>query len=136
MTAHWAMQYLGRPWVSGGQGPHDFDCWGLVRWVQREHFGRELPLVVVDATCKAEILAAFDGHAEYARWQLVEKPAEGDCVVTMTAPDEPSHVGVYLEIDGGRILQCVTGSGVVAPSLRATRRSIGQHLQFWRWKEA
>lgn len=130
---HWAMQYLGKPWASGAQGPDAFDCWSLVRHVQLKEFNRELPIIMVDGLDSSAIINTFKTHNEYANWQQVQAPEEGDCVITKSSPNRPEHVGVWVNVDGGRILQAVYGSGVVLVSLRATRKLIGQHLEYWRY---
>jgi cell wall-associated NlpC family hydrolase len=131
--SHWAMQYLGKPWESGAQGPDTFNCWGLVRHVQRTVFNRHLPLIMVDDLDPSVIIDTFQTHGEYVHWQQVDVPSEGDCVITKSSPTKPEHVGIWVDVDGGRILQAVYGSGVVLASARATRKIIGQHLEFWRY---
>lgn len=133
IKTHWAMQYLGKPWQSGAQGPDAYDCWALVRAVQRDVFGRDLPLIVVNANNTKEIQDMFCANVEFAHWQQVKSPKQGDCVITKSSPLKPEHIGIWVDIDGGRILQAVYGSGVVLVSLAATKRIIGQHLEYWRY---
>ncbi len=130
---HWAMKYFGKPWVNGAQGPDAFDCWGLVRCVQKEVFGRDLPLINADALNPQAVMAEFRNKKSYSQFQKVDVPVEGDCVITKSAPDKPEHVGIYINVDGGRILQSVFGSGVVIVSVQATKKLIGQHLEYWRF---
>lgn len=130
---HWAEQYIGLPWEPGAQGPDAFNCWGLVRHVQLQHFGRELPLIGVDEQDIQAVNAAFSTHAEFSRWQQVGAPVEGDCVISKGAPDKPDHVGIYVEAGGGRILQSVCGAGVIAAPMRAMRMLGWQHIEYWRF---
>lgn len=130
---HWAMEYLGKPWESGAQGPHAYDCFAMVRAVQRDIFSRELPLIVVDALNTQIVQSAFLQAEHYVQWRQVDAPEEGDCVITKSSPNKPEHVGVWVDVDGGRILQAVFGSGVVLVSPRATRKLIGQHIEYWRY---
>lgn len=130
---HWSMRYFGKPWQSGAQGPDAFDCWALVRTVQKEIYGRNLPMVMVDGLDTAAVIDAFSNKSAYANWQQVQSPVEGDCVITKSAPAKPEHVGIWIDVDGGRILQAVYGSGVVIASLQATQKLIGQHLEYWRY---
>lgn len=132
---HWVMDYLGKPWASGAQGPDAFDCWGLVRYVQKSQFNRHLPMIMVDGLDTSAIIDTFKTHGEYAHWQQIDAPVEGDCVITKSSPTRPEHVGIWVNVDGGRILQAVYGSGVVLVSPRATRKLIGQHLEYWRYLE-
>jgi len=109
---HWANQYIGKPWVAGARGPEAFDCWGLVLYVQREHFNRELPTIPVDADNLNALARTFGRHPERKRWKEEKRPHEGDAVLLRQAR-YPIHVGIWLDVDGGGILHCVKGMGVV-----------------------
>lgn len=125
--SHWAAPYIGLAWEADGEGPEAFNCWAFVRFVQRRHFGRELP----DIPNPHDLLAmarAFRDHPERRHWVLVGTPAEGDCAL-MRQARYPIHVGVWIEADGGLppeargaqggVLHCVQGSGVVFQRLDA-----------------
>jgi len=87
---HWAARYIGLPWVLDAQGPDAYDCWALVRAVQRDHFGRTL------APLDAGIEAVTAG------WRLLlsldSGGTEGD-IVEMRSARGP-HVGVLVFADG------------------------------------
>lgn len=129
---HWASRYVGMPWENGAQGPAAYDCWALVRQVQREHYGRELPMIVVDAEDGSAVHDAFRSHPERARWTRVDSPQDGDCVLTHKG-NEVDHVGVYLDLDGGRVLHAITGSGVVCTTLPTLQRLGWYPLEFYRF---
>jgi len=112
---HWAFQYLGLPWVSGHEGPNSFDCWGLVRYVQKHHFNRELSSITVDADNIRAVVKEFNNNNERNQWQLVDQATDGDCLL-LSQNKEPTHVGVWLDIDSGGLLHAVRGSGVVFSS--------------------
>lgn len=130
---HWAGQYIGLPWQSGAQGPEAFDCWALVRHIQRERYGRDLPVIDVDAHDLGAVRAAFREHPERARWRRVDPPQDGDCVLTHRG-GQADHVGVYLDIDAGRVLHAIRHSGVVCTALPALQR-LGWHPEFYRFKD-
>ena len=112
---HLVNEYIGRPWVAGGRGPHEFDCWGLFLHVQRACFCRELPEIPVDATNLRAVLKGFQAHPERQRWTAVAHPhdrVDGDAVL-MRQSRYPVHVGVWLGADGGGVLHCMQGAGVV-----------------------
>lgn len=112
---HLVNEYIGRPWVAGGRGPHEFDCWGLFLHVQRTCFGRELPEIPVDATNLRAVLKGFQSHPERERWTPVAHShdrVDGDAVL-MRQSRYPVHVGVWLGADGGGVLHCMQGAGVV-----------------------
>lgn len=126
MTAHWAEAYLGEPWINGAH-----DCWGFFRRVQREHFGLELPEIDIDACSRLACAREFAGHDERDAWALVESPAEGDAVL-MGKNKRPAHVGIWIDADGGAVLHCVEGAGVIIQQ-RSTLRLAGWNtLGFYR----
>lgn len=114
---HWAIQYLGMPWVSGHEGPESFDCWGLVRYVQQQHFNRNVPSILVDANNIHAVVKEFTANDERSQWQEVEHPKEGDCLL-LSQNKRPTHVGIWLEVDGGGLLHAVQGAGVVFTGLK------------------
>ena len=132
VITRWESDYLGRAWRSGASGPEEFDCWGLVRTVQRDVFGRALPEVDVDALDVRAVVRAFVAHPERARWARVERPSEGDCVL-MSHARHPSHVGVWLACNGGGVLHSLRGSGVVFSSLASLRRERWARIEFYRY---
>ena len=118
---HWAEDLIGRPWVAGGRGPDAFDCWGLVRWCWRTHFGIEVPEIPVDAANVRAVLSSFRDHPERQRWRRVERageqPREGDAVL-MRQSRHPVHVGIWLAVDGGGVLHAARDIGVVFQNAR------------------
>ncbi len=122
---HWAEELIGRPWQAGGRGAQAFDCWGLVRFCWREHFGIEVPEIPVDAADLRRVLDAFRDHPERRRWRLVAEPREGDAVL-MRQSRHPVHVGLWLDVDGGGVLHAARGIGVAFQNPRDL------DLQGWR----
>jgi cell wall-associated NlpC family hydrolase len=113
---HWANDYIGDPWIAG-----EHDCWAFVRRVWREQFHIEVPPVDVDACSRMACARAFDHHDEKANWSQILKPNEGDAALIGKSA-RASHVGMYVDANGGAILHCVQGFGVVCqdvPSLKA-----------------
>jgi len=106
MTA-WATRYIGDPWISG-----EHDCWAFARRVWREVFGWDVPAVDVDALNKMETVRAFNTHPERSRWSKVDRPIDGAGVL-MGKSGRASHVGVWTDADGGGVVHCVQGIGVV-----------------------
>ncbi|MGL6245652.1 NlpC/P60 family protein [Pseudomonas sp.] len=123
---HWAFAYIGQPWVS-----ESHDCWGFFRRVQRERFGREIPPFDVDAFNRLACARAVAGNPERANWRPVAVPAEGDAVLLAHAR-HPSHVGLWVAVDGGGVLHCVNGPGVVFQSVKMLKASGWGHLEFYR----
>ena len=72
---HWATHYIGRSWYAGERGPDAFDCWGLLLAIQRDHFGRDLPEIPVNANDLRTVVSTFRDHPERQRWVAVAQPA-------------------------------------------------------------
>lgn len=103
-------QYIGIPWQAGADGPDAFDCMAFFRHVQARHFGVDVPRVVVPDYDDAAALVSLVGrHEERRRWPQIEIPKHGCGVIVRT----PLHIGTWLDIDGGGVLHCVRGAGVV-----------------------
>jgi len=120
--SHWAMNYLGQPWQANAQGPGAWDCWSFFRHVQAERYGVNVPIIDIDAMNLHAVAHAFNGHEERGNWEEVSEPRDGDAVL-MAHNRYPSHVGVWLEIDGGGVLHCQQGSGVIF-----TRKAMLAHM--------
>lgn len=105
----WA-EYIGLPWEAGAQGPDAYDCWSFFRMVQAAHFGIAVPIIIApDYDDPAVLAGLFRGHEEAGRWRRIEKPGHG-CAVLV---HRPLHAGTWLDVDGGGVLHCVRGMGVV-----------------------
>lgn len=123
-ASHWAAGYVGRAWSE------EFNCWELVRDVQRTQFNQELPPLAVLSPGAHALLAAVDG------WRRATDYQTGD-VLTMIGPEGP-HVGVIVD---GQVLHNVGGvvDGKCTGSVRIDRiESLGLlgygHLKVWRAK--
>lgn len=138
MTAHWALGLIGLPWEMGATGPSAFDCWGLVRHVQREQFGREMPAVTIGSE-EASNWAAIRSMVNRSDlgWHVVKDAKAGD-VVTMKGVAGP-HVGVVIEV--GRHLKVLhsvgapkqkNNMGVVATPLNALSAMGYSRVEIWR----
>lgn len=125
MMSHWALKYLGLPWVAG-----ETDCWNMARRIWSEQFHRDVVSVAVDAASPlASRRALRDG--DKGQWRPTETPIEGDAVM-MARGTSPCHVGIYLA--GGSILHSVEGAGVICTPagglLRVGYRAVG----FYSWQ--
>jgi cell wall-associated NlpC family hydrolase len=127
---HWVERYVGLPWRAGGQGPSDFDCWGFVRHVNREVFGRELPEFVVDASNLRACMNAF-GNGVDARWEQTQTPADGD-VALFSSGKYASHCGIFARLGPATtaVAHCERTCGVVVASV--DRLPWSRH-DFYRW---
>jgi cell wall-associated NlpC family hydrolase len=96
---HWAAPLIGKPWQAGQDGPHAFDCRGLVRHVYRTRLGRDVTALApeLQGDAKATIAAA---HSDGLR--PVAAPAREYDIAVMAGAEGP-HVGVFVA-DGTRLL--------------------------------
>ncbi len=113
---HWGTEYIGKPWVVASDGPDAYDCWGLVVEIHRRLYGRTLEIIPVEENNLKALIRTIDAHPERKRWETVRRPKEGD-IALMRQSRHPIHVGVWLDVDGGGILHCIQGAGVVFQNL-------------------
>lgn len=103
-------KYIGIPWEAGAQGPDAYDCMAFFRCIQRTHFGVDVPRIIAPDYDDQDVIAdLFLNHPERHRWPRISAPVHG-CAVMIR---RPMHIGTWLDIDGGGVLHCVRGAGVV-----------------------
>lgn len=117
MTEHWLKSYIGKPWLLGGRGPDAFDCWGVVWWFNKER-GINLPVVAQNAcqTYQQNCLLMqheIDGVLKARLARRLDAPVDG-CTVLLSKNSLFTHAGLYADVDGGRIVHALPGTGVVA----------------------
>lgn len=101
--------YVGLPWSP------TFTCWDLVRKVQRERFGREVPqLEIGDPAAQERVLLQMVG--EHGVWRRTLQPRAGD-IMSCRGLAGP-HVGVM--VSATRVLHNV-GSRERPGSVRRDR---------------
>ena len=100
-------EYIGLPF-----DPIHFNCWHLVRLVQREQFGRDLPNMNISAHEHHIVMREFYNNPERHCWKRVDTPRHGSCVL-MRRGRLASHIGVWLNLQDGGILHNLEGMGVV-----------------------
>ena len=108
----------------GGQ----FNCWGLLRYIEHEHFGIDLP-----TTSLGNAMARlYDERMKSGNWQVVDEPFHGAGVL-MRAGADP-HCGVWLEFDGGGVLHCERGTDVRFIRSAELRMHGYSKLKFYRFE--
>jgi len=98
-------QYIGLPWST-----EEYDCMSFVRKIQADHFDIEMPVISIpDYDDVRGLVGLMNGHAENQNWFPIQIPMHGDLVLIRT----PMHLGIWINVDGGGVLHCVRGAGVV-----------------------
>lgn len=128
---HWCERYIGEPWVAGRH-----DCWAFFRRVQREQFGREIPAGgTFDSTSTVSCIRALRHDEERGHWLEVMEPTEGDAAL-LSRNLIPSHVGVWVNANGGALLHCVQGVGVILQNHASLARHGWGSIRFYRRLES
>lgn len=104
---HWALKYIGKPWICG-----KYDCWGLVQDVYLNELGIRLSPIITNATDLRRVFAEFAQEANYSDFCQI-KILKDNAVVVLSQGKYPSHVGIWLDIDGGGILHNQRNVGVI-----------------------
>lgn len=125
----WVIGYMGATFAPKAYGPEQFDCWGLVWHVARFRGGIELPRFDDVAYQLKRINAEIEGQAMSDDWVQVDAPAEYDTVL-MRRAGEAYHVGIFLNVDGGRILHACP-EGILCSQVRDLHAMGFQHLTYW-----
>lgn len=125
---HWATQYLGQPWVE-----HYNDCWAFFRKISAEHYQRNLSIIEIDTANLRACIDQFLNHTEHRHWKKTSAPVDGDAVL-MSQGKMPSHVGMWLDVDGGGVLHCVKGAGVIFTKTNQLHMLGYQVLGFYSYK--
>lgn len=126
----WINDYMGKPYAQLAYGPDCFDCYGLVWHVCKTRGGMDLPKFHDIQYQAARIDAEIKGQAASKDWQQVQEAREFD-VVVMQRAGEALHVGVWLAVDGGRVLHA-TRRGVYCNDLGGLHRQNYRQLKFYR----
>jgi cell wall-associated NlpC family hydrolase len=128
-SPHWAINYIGKPWVACGRGPASFDCWGLVWHVYKHVRGVDLPQYPVHP---ANLLAVAREFREAKGWTALQAP-EDLCLVAMSQHGRYlHHVGLWLDVDGGKVLHAWDGQAVIAQSLSSLKAYGWARIDFYK----
>jgi cell wall-associated NlpC family hydrolase len=128
---HWALAYIGRPFVSGGRGPHGYDCWGLVRAHYRRAYNIDIEAARACAHDLRQVMRDFAAPGLYRPWRRVSEPMDGDCAL-MRQGRHVCHVGLWASAGGGKMVHALPGSGVVAQNLPDIEWAGYEIDSFWR----
>lgn len=130
---HWAEAYLtaGIRWHARPDGERRHHCWSFVRLLLARHYRVEVAEAFVNAADAGAVNAEFVSSPIKAGFALMPSPQDGD-VVLMSGNGRATHCGLYLDVDGGRVLHCERGVGVTVDSLASLAVNGWRNLEFWR----
>ncbi len=133
---HWANKYIGVSWVSGGKDMAGFDCWGLVRYCQSEHYGNYLPEVDIESIDKLALITSFKEAQKSEDWLLIENDyQDGDCVL-LSSNSDPVHIGIIIETNNNfGVLHSQQGCGVIYTKMSDLEISGWRTKRVYRWNK-
>lgn len=126
----WAAQYIGVPFLPHGRDPCGWDCYGLVVYILREHYGLEVPsydAAYLNPMDRDEVGALVRGGLPTSGWREVEDGRPGDAVLFRIA-GSPMHVGLLAS--SSRFMHVDRGHATVLERLASpvwARRLIGTY---------
>lgn len=128
---------LGKPWAANARGPHAFDCFHFMAFVEERLAGRSFGDVEVPANPSwAWMIEAVERHPDRRAWRLVPFDLMGGvragdlAVVLMARREHAAHVGVWLEAEQC-VAHCDQAFGVVFDTLSDLRMKGWTRLRFY-----
>lgn len=125
------LKYINLKWESGATGPDKFDCQGLVVDIQKNIYNKTMPNVKVNADSLLSVVKAISKNKVWDRFKKIDKCEDG-CIVKMFTAQEPNHIGVYINIDGGGVIHSLTNVGVVWDKMFVLKKTYAQ-IEYWRF---
>lgn len=131
MDTHWIRPLIGRPWRAYATGLDAYDCWGVVAHALRTQYGveadRHLDVISGD---DAGFHAAVLKEAGSGRWRQCDSPVDG-CVVLMARMRRFQHVGIWVDVNGGRVLHSHQSAGVSLDSIQQLQVLGFRKFEYW-----
>jgi hypothetical protein len=124
----WHEQYLGKPWKHNPDPPHSFNCGELLRWIYREHFGMEVPVIVADTEDLRSCIQDIREINRYWDFEYTANPRDFDIAV-MSRGGLSDHVGVCV---GSDILHCRPKVGVFLDDIFMLRNMGWRNIRYLR----
>ncbi len=135
----WYLDYFGKPYVPGAEGPDSYDCWGLVRAVQRAQFGIDIPALgqEIDRESALQVRRAFRDSPERDNWVETAERIDGQPVFLYRSEatwrnDTPGHIGLWMDVNGGSVLHALRAAGVVVSDRAALHLDGWTHFRHFR----
>ena len=126
---HWHEQYLGKPWKSPADPPNSFNCGDFVRWVFKERFGYDAPILLANTEDLRSCIRDIRGIGRYADFEPVTGEPQDFDIALMARGTEEDHIGVCV---GSDILHCRPGVGVFLDDVFTLRNMGWRKIRFIR----
>lgn len=97
----WINEYIGIPYKWEGFDRSGCDCWGLVRLVLKEQYGKEVPGFYHRELTEKETASLIDVSTPIVKAERIEDPEPGDLVRFLIA-GIPCHIGIVVGGPGER----------------------------------
>jgi cell wall-associated NlpC family hydrolase len=95
----WTNDYIGIPYLFGGDDRNGIDCWGLVRLVLSERYDKHLPEYFHDSIDSVPgLIRDFTPKTNVYK---VDSPSTGDLVLFLIH-GKPMHIGIVVGNPGER----------------------------------
>lgn len=122
-------ELVGLPWAMGKCGPSEYDCWGLLRHIYKKFKGISLKhasnFETLDVSEYSRII-----EEESSKWDELKKPTHL-CAVAVARNRFLSHVGIFIDMDGGLILHSEQGRGVVIEPASQLRKNGFKTIKYY-----
>lgn len=110
--SHWVADYIGLPWRAYATGPDAYDCHGLVWHCLSRHYGVDMSryreVITNDYRAISQVVKS---EQQTGCWQQLDQPQDGAIVLIGTLRTW-HHIGLWVEVNGGRCLHSHQGLGV------------------------
>jgi len=110
MIPDWVASYVGLPFKDHGRDLEGLDCWGLVRFILKQHYGIDTPDFgsnYSDTDDTVSVPQAIKGGLP-GTWLSTASPQAGDLIIIAIA-GKPMHCGMV--VAPGYMLHCVPNPG-------------------------
>lgn len=127
---HWVNDYIGLPWRAYASGPDAYDCHGLVWHGLSHHYGVDMARYrqIITNDYRA-ISQAIDGEQRSGLWLPLERPADG-AIVLIGNLRLWHHIGLWVDVNGGRCLHSSAGLGVSLDRARQIQ-TLAPRIEYW-----
>lgn len=120
----WVEKYIGKKWTD------ENDCGYWFREIQKNEFGRDVPVICVNHALLLDRAKAFKNKVP-KEWLKTDTPKDGDAVFLMQR-SRPHHIGVVVFVnDSLHVLHALTGANMVLSDKMSLKINGWKMESFW-----